>query len=84
MGIQGNIYKRWEYRAIFIKDGNTGQYTWDIVVFRLIAYLLNVICLILRIQNPTHIRFGIILARFYITFSRQEHQLELSRVSINS
>ena len=36
------------------------------------------------IQNPTHIRFGIILTRFYITFSRQEHQLELSRVSINS
>ena len=26
MGIQGNIHKRWEYRAIFIKDGNTAQY----------------------------------------------------------
>ena len=23
MGIQGNIYKRWEYRAILIKDENT-------------------------------------------------------------
>ena len=29
-------------------------------------------------------RFGIILTQFYINFSRQEHQLELLYVSINS
>jgi len=36
------------------------------------------------IKNLTYIHFGIILTQFYINFSRQEHQIELSYVSINS
>ena len=39
---------------------------WDIVVYRLVAYLLNMICLILN--NLTFIRFGIILTQIYINF----------------
>ena len=36
------------------------------------------------IQNLTYIGFGIIFRQFYINFSRQEHQIELLYVSINS
>ena len=39
---------------------------WDIVIFRLVAYLLNMICLILWILYK-------ILTQFYTNFSRQEH-----------
>ena len=35
-------------------------------------------------QNLTYIGFGIIFRQFYINFSRQEHQIELLYVSINS
>ena len=60
---------------------------WDIVVFRLVAYLLNMISLILRILykilHMYEVRFGIILTQFYVNFSRQEHQIKLLYVSIN-
>ena len=46
------------------------------VVTRLVAYLLNMICLTL-IQNFTDVRFCIILTQFNINFSRQENQIEL-------
>ena len=34
--------------------------------------------------NLKYISFGIILTQFYIDFSRQEHQIEIIYVSINS
>jgi len=52
---------------------------WYLVVFRLVAYLLHMIKPTISIHN-----FGINLTQFYINFSRQEHQIELARVSINS
>ena len=59
---------------------------WDIVVFRLVAYLLNMISLILRILykilHMYDVRFGIILTQFYVNFSRQEHKIKLLYVSI--
>ena len=36
------------------------------------------------LQNLTSICFGIVLTQFNINFSRQEHQIELLYVSINS
>ena len=51
---------------------------WDIVVFRLVAYLLKMIFLMLQLLYKIgyiYIRFGIILTQFYINFSRQEHQI---------
>ena len=60
---------------------------WDIVVFRLVAYLLNMISLILRILykilHMYDVRFGIILTQFYVNFSSQEHKIKLLYVSIN-
>ena len=49
---------------------------WDIVIFRLVAYLLNMICLIIRILYK-------ILTQFYTNFSRQEHQIDVLYVSFN-
>jgi len=60
---------------------------WSRVVFRLVAYLLNMISLILRILykilHMYDVRFGIFLTQFYVNFSRQEHQIKLLYVSIN-
>ena len=55
--------------------------------FRLVAYLLNMICLNLRFLYKTlyiYIHFRINLTQFYINFSRQDHQIELSSVSIKN
>jgi len=56
---------------------------WDIVVLRLVAHLLNMMCLILPIlYKILHIYvLEIIFTQFYSNFSRQEHQIY---VSINS
>ena len=58
---------------------------YDIVVFRLVAYLLNMVCLILRIlYKISYIRFGIILTQFCLNFSRQEHQIDVLYLSFNA
>ena len=36
------------------------------------------------IQNLIYIRFGIILTQFHINFSIQEHQIDVSYVSVNA
>ena len=59
------------------------RHLWEIVVFRLVVYLLNMINTPNLIQNLTDIHFGIILTQFYINFLRQKHQIELLYVSIN-
>ena len=59
------------------------RHLWEIVVFRLVVYLLNLINTLNLIQNLTDIHFGIILTQFYINFLRQKHQIELLYVSIN-
>ena len=59
------------------------RHLWEIVVFRFVVYLLNMINTPNLIQNLTDIHFGIILTRFYINFLRQKHQIELLYVSIN-
>ena len=43
---------------------------WDIIVFRLVSYLLNT-----KFHTKLYIymNFRIILTQFYINFSRQEH-----------
>ena len=58
---------------------------WDIVIFRLVVYLLNMVCLILQILYKIwYIRFGIIFTQFYINFSRQEHQIDVLYVSFKT
>ena len=57
---------------------------WDIVVFRLVEYLLNMFNTTNFIQNLTYTRFGVILTQFYINFSIKVHQLELLHVSFNA
>ena len=60
---------------------------WDIVVFRLVAYMLNIICLILQlsfIQNYIYMNFRTNLTQCYINFSRQEHQIDVLFVSFNA
>ena len=59
------------------------RHLWEIVVFRFVVYLLNMINTPNLIQNLTDLHFGIILTRFYINFLRQKHQIELLYVSIN-
>ena len=52
------------------------MFLWDILVFRLVAYLLNMICFKLRLLYQIWNRYivsGIILTQFHINFSRQEH-----------
>ena len=56
---------------------------WDIIVFTLVAYLLNMICLILQLlYKIAYMNFRINLTQLYINFSRQEHQIDL-HVSFN-
>ena len=57
---------------------------WDIVVFRLVAYLLNVICIIYyNFYTMMYIyEFSLNLTQFYINFSRQEHQIDMSYIGI--
>ena len=50
---------------------------WDIVVFRLVAYLLNMICLNLLLLYKIVYIWIFVYTQFYIKFSRQEHQIEL-------
>ena len=59
---------------------------WSIVVFTLVAYLLNMICLIFTtlVHNLIYIRFGIILTQLFINFSRQEHQIDVLYVSFKT
>ena len=60
---------------------------WDIVVFRLVSYLLNMICLIKRttfIQNCIYTNFRINWTQFYINFSRKGHQINVLYVSFNA
>ena len=58
---------------------------WDIIIFRLVAYLLNMICLKLQffLQNFININFRINSTQICINFSRQEHPIELLWVSIS-
>ena len=57
----------------------------NIVIFVLVAYLLNMIRLIIRIlYKISYIRFGIILIEFYINFSRQEHPIDVLYVSFKT
>ena len=63
------------------------QYTGHVkqMVFRLAAYLLNMICLNHTfIQNCINMNFRIILTQFYINFSRQDHQIDVLHVSFNA
>ena len=61
---------------------------WDIIVFRLVSYMLNMICLILLqlLYTISHIyvNFRINLTQIYIIFLRQEHQIEVLNVSLNA
>jgi len=53
---------------------------WDIIIFRLVAYLLNMICLNLLLLYKIvyiYMNFRIILTQFYINFSRHEHQIDV-------
>ena len=55
------------------------------IVFRLVAYLQNMICLkLIIIPKLTYISFGIILTHFYIKISRQEHQIDVLYVSFKT
>ena len=61
--------------------------TLEYLFFRLVAHLLNMICLKPRILNQIlyiYIGFGMIFTQFYINFSRQEHQIEIFCGFINS
>ena len=54
---------------------------WDIVIFRLVAYLLNVIDLfntLTFMQYCIYMNFRLNLTKFYTNFSRQEHQIDVS------
>ena len=59
------------------------RHLWEIVVFRFVVYLLNMINTPNLIQNLTDLHFGIILTRFYINFLRQKHQIDVLYVSFN-
>ena len=52
---------------------------WNIVVFRLVVDLLNMICLILQLLYKLHMYmiFRMNLIQFYINFSRYEHQIDV-------
>ena len=52
---------------------------WNIVVFRLVVYLLNMIFLNLLLLYKIDIynNFCIILTQFHINFWRQEHQIDV-------
>ena len=54
---------------------------WDIIVFRLASYLWNMICFILQLLYKIAYNFRIILTKFYVNFSRQEHQIDILYVS---
>ena len=36
------------------------------------------------IQNLAYVRFGIILTQFYVNFSRQEHKIDVLKVSFKT
>ena len=60
---------------------------WDIIVFRLVGYLLNMICLNLLLlykYKISYIDFRMFLTQFYINFSRQEHQLDVLYVLLDA
>ena len=59
---------------------------WDIIVFRLVAYLLNMICLILQLLYKIAYVWIFVynLTQFDINFSRQEHQIDVLYVSFNA
>ena len=44
-------------------------------VFKLVTYLFNTTNFI---PNLVYARFGVILTQFYVNFSRQEHQIDMS------
>ena len=58
-------------------------FSWIFFVFRLVAYLLNILLNLLFLYK-IDMDFRINLTQFYINFSRQEHQIELSWVAIKS
>ena len=54
---------------------------WDIIIFRLAAYLLNMN--LLHFYKIVYtMNFHIILTQFYINFLRQEHQMSYMYLSI--
>ena len=57
-----------------------GANLWDIIVFRLVAYLLNMICLILFYTNLVYGFWYKFDTVFFINFSRHEHQIELNQL----
>ena len=57
---------------------------WVIAIFRLVAYLLNMICLKLPITHLIYKSFGLTLIKFCINSLRQEHEIELIQVAFNS
>ena len=70
-------------------NGSNPEILWfprDIIVFRLFAYLLYIICLnqLLLYKTSYIYRFSYILTQFYINFSRQEHQIDVLYVSFNA
>ena len=54
------------------------RFLWDIIIFRLFAYFLNMFKPTSFIQHFKYIDFRIILTQIYINFSIQEHQIDVS------
>ena len=57
---------------------------WNIVVFRMVTYLLNMFNTKTFLQNCIYMNFRINLTQFYINFSRQEHQIDVLYVPFNA
>ena len=72
---KSNLFKlKWSVPKMF-------RLHWVIVIFRFVVYLLNMICFL---PHTIYASFGITLTQFSFNFSRQEHQIELIKVMINS